>query len=108
MTFQIVFVLLVLGFAFVLFVSGRIQPDVISVLVLVTLCLGRAVSPADAFSGFSSFAVITIAGLMVIGSGLEKTGVVKWVAMRLEGLIHRKYNRLLLLNTGIPGILSGF
>ena len=108
MTFQIVFVLFVLVFAFLLFVTGRIRPDIISVMVLVTLVLGRAVSPAEAFSGFSSFAVITIAGLMVIGSGLEKTGVVKWVAMRLEGLIHRKYNRLLLLNTCIPGVLSGF
>ncbi len=108
MTFQAVFVICVLVGAFILFVAGRIRPDVIAGMVLVALVLSGIVPPSEAFSGFSSFAVITIAGLMVIGSGLEKTGVVKWVAMRLEGLINRRYNRLLLLNTGIPGLLSGF
>jgi len=108
MTFQAVFVIGVLVGAFILFIAGRMRPDVIAALVLVILVLSGIVPPSEVFSGFSSFAVITIAGLMVIGSGLEQTGVVKWVAMRLEGLINRRYNRLLLLNTGIPGLLSGF
>lgn len=107
MTFDAVFVLGVLVSAFVLFILGRLRPDVIAAMVLVALVLSGVVPPSHIFSGFSSFAVITIAGLMVIGAGMEKTGVVKWVAMRLEGVIHRRYNRLLLLNTGIPGLLSG-
>src|SRR6056297_1625226 len=108
MTFSALLVLLILFVAFVLFVSGWIEPDITAVLVLVTLVLTGLVSPAEAFTGFSSFAVVTIAGLVVIGAGLKRTGVVKWVARRLENVIHRRYNRLLLLNTGIPGILSGF
>jgi len=108
MTFSALLVLLILFVAFVLFVSGWIEPDITAVLVLVTLVLTGLLSPAEAFTGFSSFAVVTIAGLMVIGAGLKRTGVVKWVARRLENVIHRRYNRLLLLNTGIPGILSGF
>ena len=100
-------VLAVLVVAFLLFVTGWLEPDLIAMLVLVGLVLSRVIDPGDAFRGFSSFAVITIAGLMVIGFGLEKTGVVAWVARRLGRIIRERYNRLLLLNTAIPGLLSG-
>lgn len=103
-----VVVLGVLGVAFLLFVTGWLQPDIIAMLVLVSLVLSRVVDPGDAFAGFSSFAVITIGALMVIGFGLEKTGVVAIVARRLGRIIKERYNRLLLLNTAIPGVLSGF
>ena len=104
----VIIVLAVLVVSFALFVSGRLAPDLIAMLVLVSLVLARVVDPAEAFAGFSSFAVIAIAGLMVVGDGLEKTGVVKWVARQLERIIRRSFGRLLLLNTAIPGVLSGF
>lgn len=108
MSFDAAYVLAILVLAFGLFASGRLRPDLIAMLVLVSLVLGQAIEPAQAFAGFSSFAVVTIAGLMVIGDGLEKTGVVKGVAKRLEKVIRRSHARLLLLNTAIPGVLSGF
>ncbi|HKK19746.1 MAG TPA: SLC13 family permease, partial [Opitutales bacterium] len=37
-----------------------------------------------------------------------RTGVVQWVARQLERVIRQRYNRLVLVNTAIPGILSGF
>jgi di/tricarboxylate transporter len=77
-------------------------------LVLASLVLTGAIEPSEVFLGFSSFAVITIAGLMVIGEALVRTGVVRWVARRLERVIGTSRNRLLLINTGIPGLLSGF
>lgn len=79
-----------------------------ALLVLLSLALTGIVEPIDAFSGFSSFAVITIAGLFIIGEGLERTGVVRWVARRMEALTGNDKNRILFLNTSIPGILSGF
>ena len=108
MTLAIAIVLAVLVIAFALFVTGALPPDLIALSVLAVLVAAGVVSPAEAFSGFSSFAVVTIAGLMVIGDGLERTGVVKSVARSLEKVIHERYRRLLLLNTGIPGVLSGF
>ena len=108
MTVEIIIVLTVLVIAFVLFISGTLKPDLIAMLVLVSLVTSAVIDPADAFAGFSSFAVVAIAGLMVIGEGLEKTGVVKWVAQQLAGIIRRDYNRLLLANTVVPGLLSGF
>lgn len=108
MTLPAAIVLSVLVLAFVFFVAGKLRPDLIAVLVLVSLVLSRVINPQEAFTGFSSFAVMAIAGLMVIGEGLQRTGVVQWVARRLERVIKKKYNRLLLLNTAIPGVLSGF
>ncbi|MDX1681476.1 MAG: SLC13 family permease [Phycisphaeraceae bacterium] len=108
MSTMAIVVLAILAAAFVLFVGGWLAPDIVALLVLVALLLTGAVAPSEAFLGFSSNAVITIAGLMVIGAGLERTGVVKWVARRLEAVIRRRYHRLLLVNTGIPGMMSGF
>lgn len=108
MTLEIAIVLTVLVIAFLLFISGKLEPDLIAMLVLVSLVMSTVIDPAEAFAGFSSFAVIAIAGLMVIGEGLEKTGVVKWVAHKLAGIIRRDYNRLLFVNTVVPGVLSGF
>lgn len=101
-------VLAILIISFVFFVGGWIRPDVTAMLVLASLVLTGAIDPSKVFLGFSSNAVITIAGLMVIGSAMEQTGVVKWVALRLERVIGKSRRRLLLANTAIPGMLSGF
>lgn len=108
MTPEIIFVMAVLVISFGMFVSGRLRPDLVAMLVLATLVLSQVIEPAQAFAGFSSFAVITIAGLMVIGEGLKKTGVVKWTAQQLARGINQRYSRLLLINTAVPGVLSGF
>lgn len=102
----IVFLILIVSFT--LLVTGRIKPDIVAVLVLLSLVLTRVIEPAQAFAGFSSFAVITIAALMVIGDGLQKTGVVDWVARTLERVIRKRHGRLLFVNTAVPGMLSGF
>lgn len=108
MTAAAAFVLAVLGAAFVLFASGRVRPDLVAALVLLSLVVSGVVAPAQAFAGFSSLAVIAIAGLMIVGDGLERTGVVKWVARQLEHVIRESRGRLLILNTTIPAVLSGF
>ena len=101
-------VLAILLVAFGMLLSGRIRPDLVAILVLAALAFTGSVDPEAVFSGFSSFAVMAIAGLMVIGDGLKRTGVVLWVARSLERFIHGDRHRLILVNTAIPGILSGF
>ena len=101
-------VLFILLLAFLLFVSGKASPEIIAMGVLVALVVVGAVALEQAFEGFSSFAVITIAALMVIGDGLQRTGVVRWGSGQLEKVVHQKTRRLTLLNTAIPGVLSGF
>ena len=99
---------IVLTVAFILFFTGWLRPDLIAMLVPVSLVFNQVIEPAQAFAGFSIFAVITIVGLMVIGEGLEKTGVVQWVATQRARAIQKRHGRLVFVNTAVPGVLSGF
>lgn len=101
-------VLIILAVAAVLFTTGWVRPDAVAMLVVLALVATGTMVPADALAGFSSEAVVTIAALMVIGEGLVRTGVVRWVARRLEALGAKSERQLLWLNTAIPGVLSGF
>jgi di/tricarboxylate transporter len=101
-------VLGVLAAAAFLFVSEWVSADVVAVLALTALVLSGILTPEEAFSGFSSSAVISIAALLMISTGLVRTGVIKWIADRLSSWTRESYPRLLFVATMAPGILSGF
>src|SRR5690242_18016427 len=102
-------ILIVITFAaLVLFLSNRLRSDVIGILVLLALALTQIVTPAQAVSGFSSDAVITILGLFIISRGLEDTGVVQWVADRLREIGKGSESRLIVLIMGAGALLSLF
>jgi di/tricarboxylate transporter len=69
-TLPIAAVLIILSLSFILFISGVLKPDLVAILTLIMLVLTGLIKPAQAFAGFSSYAVITIAALMIIGEGL--------------------------------------
>ena len=62
----------------------RLRIDIIALLVMLMVALTRLVPADAALSGFSSAVVITIIGLLVITRGLERTGVMQWVARQLQ------------------------
>ena len=108
MTDQVIIVLSVLLLAFVVFLTGWLRPDTTALLVMLSLVITGIISAEDSFIGFSSHAVMTVAGLLVVTEGLKRTGVVLLVARQLEKLIGNSFNRLLLINSSMPGILSAF
>ena len=75
MTVQIVTVLAILGVAIILFITERVRADVIGLMVLVALALAGLVTPSEALSGFSSPAVVTVWAVLILSSGLARTGV---------------------------------
>lgn len=77
--------------------SGRIRPDLVAILVLVTLPITGVIDFEEAFSGFSRSVVITIIGLFMITQALEDTGVVQWIATRLAHISGGSETRLILL-----------
>lgn len=54
---------------------------------LVVVTLTGVISPAQALNGFSSTAILTIAGLLVCAEGLKTTGVLDWVGHKLLGQV---------------------
>lgn len=101
-------VLAVLAAAVFLFIAEWVSADVVAVLALAALVFAGVLTPEEAFSGFSSSAVVAIAALLMISTGLVRTGVVKWIADRMGSWTGESYPRLLFVSTAAPGLLSGF
>jgi di/tricarboxylate transporter len=89
MTLEIVLTLGLVIAAVVLFISNRFPPEVVALILLVTLLLSGLVSVEQGLRGFSSDAVITIASMFVLSEGLKRTGFIGWVARGLERLARR-------------------
>jgi di/tricarboxylate transporter len=99
-------VLAVLLGAIALILSGRLRNDLTALLVLVSLALGEQVTPREAFSGFSSPAIFTLAGLFVVTAALNEAGFVQWVAEKLERLTGRSEARMVTVLILVGAALS--
>ncbi len=75
MTPSIALLLTLTVLAVILFISEKLRPDLIAILVLLVLALTSLVTPAQAFSGLSSPAVILLISVYMITGALFRTGV---------------------------------
>jgi len=79
MSGDLVIVFALIGAAVVLMASNRVRFDIVALLVVITLILTGVLSVGEALSGFGSSVVINVAGLLVIGEMLDRTGVARSV-----------------------------
>jgi di/tricarboxylate transporter len=101
-------VLGVLALSVLLFVTEWVAVDVAAMLLLVVLGLTGLVPLTQLFSGFASNAVISILAVMILGAGLDRTGLMGRAAdfiLRLAGDTER---RLVLALSAVAGGISGF
>src|SRR6056297_1765913 len=106
MTPEMVLTMIVLVFAITLFVFEWVRVDVVGILMMVLLPLIGLISPKDAFVGLSSNAVVSIMAVIVIGAGLDKTGVMNQVARPLIKLAGKSESRIITLIAGTVGVIS--
>ena len=76
-----IFVILVASMG--LFIWGRWRHDVVALGALLTCVIAGLVPEREAFSGFGHPAVITVASVLVLSHGLQRTGAVNRLAQRL-------------------------
>jgi di/tricarboxylate transporter len=107
MTFEIGLIFAILAVAILLFITEWIRPDVVAILVLVSLAVAGLLPTEEVLSGFSSEAVIAIAGLLILSAGLVRSGVVRWAAGQMDRIAGKGQKRLTITSTTLPGILSG-
>ncbi len=107
-TTEMALVLALLALTVGLFVSEKLRVDVTAVLVMVILGLTGLVAAAELFGGFASNAVISIIAVMIIGSGLDKTGVMNRVAQFILGHVGTSERRVNAMIAGSVGVISGF
>jgi di/tricarboxylate transporter len=82
-TVKAVVTLLILAAAMYGFVSERLAPDVTALLALLALLLTGVLTPYEAFSGFSHPATMSVAAVLVLSAGVERTGALTYIARRL-------------------------
>ena len=68
-------VLVTLGASLLLFVTDALRYDAVAILVVLVLGATGCLSPQEAFSGFSNPVVVMVAGLLIVGEILTRTGV---------------------------------
>ncbi len=106
MTPDMILTLAVLALAIMLFVFEWVRVDVVGIIMMVLLPLMGLVTPQQAFSGLSSNAVVSIIAVIIIGAGLDKTGVMNKVATPIIKLGGRSERRIMALVSGTVGVIS--
>ncbi len=106
MTADMVMTLIVLAFVIILFVFEWVRVDVVGILMMVLLPLIGLVTPKQAFLGLSSNAVVSIIAVIIIGAGLDKTGVMNKVASPIIKLGGRSEKRIMALISGTVAVIS--
>lgn len=108
MTGPIALVLLIVLAAVALFVSGRLRVDVVALLVLGTLAVTGLIEPAEALSGFSNPAVVTVWAVFILSGALARTGVARVIGHQVMRVAGDGELRLILVIMLTAAILSAF
>jgi len=99
-------VLVVLAITIALFVFEVVRVDVVALCVMVLLGLLGLVPSDQLFNGFASNAVISIIAVMILGAGLDRTGVMTVVAAFILRIGGRTANKIIPLVSGTVGGIS--
>ncbi|MFD1158865.1 SLC13 family permease [Roseovarius aestuarii] len=115
LTNEMIAVLVLLTFTVFLFISEIVRIDVAAVLVMVLLGglsylpgLNNLADASNLFAGFSSNAVVSIIAVMIIGAGLDKTGLMSKVAALIIKQGGTSEARIIPIVSGVVGIISSF
>ena len=106
MTPEMILTMIVLTFAVVLFIFEWVRVDVVGIIMMVLLPTIGLVSPKEAFVGLSSNAVVSIMAVIIIGAGLDKTGIMNKVAGPIVKLAGNSEKKVITLISGTVGIIS--
>jgi len=108
LTKQMLTVIGVLVFVIALFVFEWVRVDVVGILMMVLLPILGLVTPKEAISGLSSNAVVSIIAVIIIGAGLDKTGVMNVLARNILKFAGKAEGRIIALIAGTVAVISSF
>jgi di/tricarboxylate transporter len=106
LTPDMLLVLGLVGFTVVMLILEWVRADIVALLVLVVIGITGLMPVDRLFDGFASNAVLALIGVMIMGAGLDRTGVFARMAsliLRLAGGVESRVS--LIVNT-MAGSLS--
>ena len=89
------------------FVWGRWRYDAIALIFLSLFVLFGFIEPNKAFSGFAHPAVVTVALVLLISKGLEKSGFILIIENKIQKIAHNQTQFMIVL-TLLAAVLSSF
>lgn len=95
---------IVIAATLVLFISNRVRLDLVAIMACLALAWLGLISPLEAISGFASNAVVAMASVMILGYGIERTGVTSRLAssiIRYAGTNERRITSTVSLTVGL-------
>ncbi len=107
MTFEIGLVLTILFVTILLFLWGKLRVDLIGLMVLASLGISGLVTPAEALSGFSNPAVVTVWAMFIISSGLTHTGIARFIGQQVLRMGGKGEAQLMVIIMITAGLMSG-
>jgi len=115
LSFEMILVMVILAITIFLFAFEVLRVDVAAICIMVLLGLTTIIPGIDPvidrqelFTGFSSNAVISVIAVMIIGAGLDKTGIMNQVAAIILNKGGKTEKRIIPLVSGTVGIISSF
>lgn len=115
LSFEMMLVMFILAGTVALFAFEIVRVDVAAIGVMVVLGLTTlipgiepVIDPDELFSGFASNAVISVIAVMIIGAGLDKTGIMNRVAALILNKGGKTEKRIIPLVSGTVAIISSF
>jgi di/tricarboxylate transporter len=100
-------------FGFLIFVTGLfvfeiVRVDMVGLLMIILLPLSGVIAPATAISGLSSNAVVSIIAVIIMGHGLDKTGVMNLFARYIIQFSGKSQIRMMAFVSGTVAVISSF
>lgn len=92
----------------ILFVTEFFPIDLTAAIVMAALIVLGQITPEEGVAGFSNVATVTVAAVLVLSAGLQKTGVIDLIGYKIieiSGGSPRKYLVIMMVSVGI---LSAF
>ncbi|MBS3766327.1 anion permease [Candidatus Bipolaricaulota bacterium] len=93
------------------FVTDHLAIDITAILLMVLLMVlepWTQISPAEAISGFSNPATITVLAMLILSGGMVKTGVAQIIGRKLSRFAGENKFKQLFATVAAGGPISGF
>jgi di/tricarboxylate transporter len=108
LTAEMILVMVMIGVAVFLFVVEWVRVDVVAILMMVALPLLHLVTPKEAFIGLSSNAVVSIIAVIIIGAGLDKTGLINNLVAPILKIAGKSASRIVIAISLAIATISSF
>ncbi len=108
MTTDMMIVFGFLIFVTLLFIFEVVRVDMVGLLMMVLLPLSGVIEPTLAISGLSSNAVVSIIAVIIIGEGLDKTGVMNLFSRHIIKVAGKSEVQIMTLVSGTVAFISSF